>query len=178
MVKLKDVYPLYLNNEAKQPNADLEVTDKYTGEVAFRVAQADAATIDAGIQGAVEAAEPMARLPSYERQAVLQHCVTRFRERFDELAYALCVEAGKPIKDSEGEVTRLIDTFRIAAEESVRMTGEVQPLDISPRAKGYQGIWKRVPIGPCSFVSPFNFPLNLAAHKNAPALAVGCPVGV
>src|SRR3954471_22261739 len=175
MVQLKDVYPLYLNNEAKQPNADLEVTDKYTGEVAFRVAQADAATIDAGIQGAVEAAEPMARLPSYARQAVLQHCVDRFKERFDELAYALCVEAGKPIKDSEGEATRLIDTFRIAAEESVRMTGEVQPLDISPRAKGYQGIWKRVPIGPCSFISPFNFPLNLAAHKIAPALAVGCP---
>ncbi len=57
----------------------------------------------------------------------------------------------------------------------MRITGEVQPLDISPRAKGYQGIWKRVPIGPCSFISPFNFPLNLAAHKIAPALAVGCP---
>jgi acyl-CoA reductase-like NAD-dependent aldehyde dehydrogenase len=175
MVKLKDVYPLYLNNEARQPNADLEVTDKYTGAVAFRVAQADAATIDAGIAGAAAAAEPMARLPAYARQAVLQHCVERFKERYDELAYALCVEAGKPIKDSEGEVTRLIDTFRIAAEESVRMYGEVQPLDISPRAKGYQGIWKRVPIGPCSFISPFNFPLNLAAHKIAPAIAVGCP---
>jgi acyl-CoA reductase-like NAD-dependent aldehyde dehydrogenase len=175
MVKLKDVYPLYLNNEAEQPNADLEVTDKYTGEIAFRCAQADAATIDAGIAGAVAAAEPMARMPSYARQAVLQHCVDRFKARQEELAYALCVEAGKPIKDSEGEVTRLIDTFRIAAEESVRMTGEVQPLDISPRAKGYQGIWKRVPIGPCSFISPFNFPLNLAAHKIAPALAVGCP---
>ncbi len=175
MVKLKDVYPLYLNNKAEQPNADLEVTDKFTGEVAFRCAQADAKTIDAGIQGAVDAAEPMSRLPAYHRQAVLQHCVDRFKERFDELAYALCVEAGKPIKDSEGEVSRLIDTFRIAAEESVRMTGEVQPLDISPRAKGYQGIWKRVPIGPCSLISPFNFPLNLAAHKIAPAIAVGCP---
>jgi acyl-CoA reductase-like NAD-dependent aldehyde dehydrogenase len=175
MVKLKNTYPLYLANEAKQPNADLEVTDKYTGKVAFRVAQADAATIDAGIAGAVEAAGPMARMASYERQAVLQHCVDRFRERREELAYALCVEAGKPIKDSEGEVERLIDTFRIAAEESVRMTGEVQPLDISPRARGYQGIWKRVPIGPCSFISPFNFPLNLAAHKIAPAIAVGCP---
>ncbi len=175
MTKLKDIYPLYLNNKAEQPNADLEVTDKFTGAVAFRCAQADAKTIDAGIQGAVEAAEPMARMASYERQAVLQHCVNRFRERSEELAYALCVEAGKPIKDSEGEVSRLIDTFRIAAEESVRMTGEVQTLDISPRARGYQGIWKRVPIGPCSFISPFNFPLNLAAHKIAPALAVGCP---
>src|SRR5688572_26985257 len=175
MVKLKEVYPLYLANQARQPNADLEVTDKYTGKVAFRVAQADAATIDAGIAAAAEAAEPMARLASYQRQAVLQHCVDRFKERFDELAFALCVEAGKPIKDSEGEVTRLIDTFRIAAEEAVRMTGEVQPLDISPRARGYQGLWKRVPIGPCSFIAPFNFPLNLAAHKIAPAIAVGCP---
>jgi len=174
-MKLKDTYPLYLANEARQPNADLEVTDKYTGEVAFRVALADSATIEAGIAAAAEAAEPMAGMPSYERQNVLSHCVSRFRERFDELAFALCVEAGKPIRDSEGEVTRLIDTFRIAAEESVRMTGEVQPLDISPRAKGYQGIWKRVPIGPCSFISPFNFPLNLAAHKIAPAIAVGCP---
>jgi len=175
MIMLKDVYPLYLNNKAEQPNTDLAVTDKFTGEVAFRVAQADAKTIDAGIAGAVAAAEPMARMAAYERQAVLQHCVDRFKQRFDELAYSLCVEAGKPIKDSEGEVGRLIDTFRIAAEESVRMTGEVQPLDISPRAKGYQGIWKRVPIGPCSFISPFNFPLNLAAHKIAPAIAVGCP---
>ena len=175
MIMLKDVYPLYLNNKAEQPNTDLAVTDKFTGEVAFRVAQADAKTIDAGIAGAVAAAEPMARMAAYERQAVLQHCVDRFKQRFDELAYSLCVEAGKPIKDAEGEVGRLIDTFRIAAEESVRMTGEVQPLDISPRAKGYQGIWKRVPIGPCSFISPFNFPLNLAAHKIAPAIAVGCP---
>ena len=174
-MKLKDTYPLYLANEAQQPNTDLAVTDKFTGEVATRVALADAKTIDAGIAAAVEAAEPMRRMASYERQAVLQHCVDRFTERKDELAFALCVEAGKPINDSRGEVGRLIDTFRIAAEESVRMTGEVQPLDISARARGYQGIWKRVPIGPCSFISPFNFPLNLAAHKIAPAIAVGCP---
>ena len=175
MNMLKDVYPLYLNNKAAQPNSDLAVTDKFSGEIAFRVALADAATIDTAIAGAVQAAEPMARMASYERQDVLMHCVSRFKERAEELAYSLCVEAGKPIKDSEGEVSRLIDTFRIAAEESVRMTGEVQPLDISARAKGYQGMWKRVPIGPCSFISPFNFPLNLAAHKIAPALAVGCP---
>src|SRR4051812_14846852 len=174
MVELKKTYPLYIANQAWAGNADLEVTDKFTGQVAFRVAMARPEQIEAGIAAAVEAAEPMARMASYERQDVLIHCVDRFKERFDELAYALCVEAGKPIKDSEGEATRLIDTFRIAAEESVRMTGEVQPLDISPRARGYQGIWKRVPIGPCSFISPFNFPLNLAAHKVAPAIAVGC----
>ena len=175
MVKLKDTYPLYLNNQAVQPNTDLAVTDKYTGEVAFRTALATPGVIDAAIAGAVRAAEPMARLASYEKQGVLNHCVRRFQERFDELAYVLCVEAGKPIADSEGEVTRLIDTFRIAAEEATRNYGEIQPLDISPRARGYIGMWKRVPIGPCSFISPFNFPLNLAAHKIAPAIAIGCP---
>lgn len=174
-MKLKPVYPLYLNNKAAQPNTDLVVTDKYTGKPAFRTALATPDVIDEAIAGAVRAAEPMARLASFEKQAVLNHCVGRFKERFDELAYALCVEAGKPINDAEGEVTRLIDTFRIAAEEAVRNYGEVQPLDISARAKGYMGMWKRVPIGPCSFISPFNFPLNLAAHKIAPAIAMGCP---
>jgi acyl-CoA reductase-like NAD-dependent aldehyde dehydrogenase len=172
---LRDQYPLYVANRPEQPNADLVVTDKFTGQPATRVAQADAATIDRAIAAAVAAAAPMAAMASYERQAVLAHCVTRFTERQDELAYALCIEAGKPIRDARGEVGRLIDTFRIAAEESVRMCGEVQPLDISARARGYQGMWKRVPIGPCSFISPFNFPLNLAAHKIAPAIAVGCP---
>ncbi|MEW4447525.1 aldehyde dehydrogenase family protein [Qipengyuania sp. JC766] len=175
MAQLADTYPLYLCNKAEQPNTDLSVTDKFTGEVAFRTALATPEIIDRGIVGTVEATEPMARMASYERKAVLDHCVDRFKERFDELAYALCVEAGKPIGDSEGEVTRLIDTFRIAAEESVRLGGEVMPLDISERARGYQSIWKRVPLGPCSFISPFNFPLNLAAHKIAPAIAVGCP---
>lgn len=174
-MKLKDTYPLYLNNKAAQPNTDLAVKDKFTGEVAFRCALATPDVIEEAIAGAVRAAEPMARLASYEKQDVLNHCVMRFRERFDELAYSLCVEAGKPIKDAEGEVTRLIDTFKIAAEEAVRNYGEVQPLDISERAKGYMGMWKRVPIGPCSFISPFNFPLNLAAHKIAPAIAMGCP---
>ena len=175
MSTLQAKYPYYLNNKAVFANEALEVTDKYTGEVATRCALADAAAIDEGIAGAVRATEPMAKMPSYEKKAVLEHCVTRFKERFDELAMALCIEAGKPINDAEGEVTRLIDTFQIAAEESTRMHGELQALDISPRAKGYQGMWKRVPIGPCSFISPFNFPLNLAAHKIAPALAVGCP---
>ena len=175
MPQLKETYPYILANESIYANTDLAVTDKYSGEVATRVALADATAIDRGIQAAVEAAEPLADMATYERQAVLEHCVTRFRERFDEMAYALCVEAGKPINDARGEVTRLIDTFKIAAEETTRFNGELQTLDISARARGYSGMWKRVPIGPCSFVSPFNFPLNLAAHKIAPAIAVGCP---
>lgn len=174
-MELAQRYPYYLANEAIFANEDLAVIDKYSGEEATRVALADEAAIDRGIAAAVEAAPAMAAMKAYERQAVLNHCVQRFQERSEELAYSLCVEAGKPIKDSRGEVSRLIDTFRIAAEESVRRVGEVMPLDISPRARDYQGMWKRVPIGPCSFISPFNFPLNLAAHKVAPALAVGCP---
>ncbi len=174
-MQLQKSYPYYLANKAESPNEDLIVTNKYTGDVATRVAMADADTIDKAIAAAAAAAEPFADWPAYRRQEVLNHCVARFKERFDELAYSLCIEAGKPIKDARGEVTRLIDTFRVAAEESVRIYGEVMPLDISARADGYTGMWKHVPIGPCSFISPFNFPLNLAAHKVAPALAVGCP---
>ena len=172
---LKPSYPYYLANEPVAANQDLEVYDKYTGDVATRVAMADADAIDAAIAAAVTAERPMRELPGYERQRVLMHCVEQFTERHEELAQALCIEAGKPIVDSRGEATRLIDTFRVAAEESVRMLGEVLPMDISPRAKGYSGMWKRVPVGACSFIAPFNFPLNLVAHKVAPALAVGCP---
>ncbi len=172
---LKASYPYFLANRPEAPNADLAVTDKYSGEVATRVAMADTDAIDRAIEAAKNAAEPMRKMPAYQRQAVLNHCVKRFEERYEELAVALCIEAGKPIKDARGEVTRLIDTFRIAAEESVRIGGEVIPMDINPRANGYSGMWKRVPIGPCSFISPFNFPLNLAAHKVAPAIAAGCP---
>ncbi len=172
---LKDNYPYYLANKPAAPNADLVVTDKYTGEIATHVAMADSAAIDQAIAATVDATEPMRRLAPYERQAILNHCVARFTKRAEELAQLLCIEAGKPIKDSRGEVSRLIDTFRIAAEESVRITGEVMNLEISPRARGYRGMFQRVPIGPCSFISPFNFPLNLAAHKIAPAIAVGCP---
>jgi acyl-CoA reductase-like NAD-dependent aldehyde dehydrogenase len=172
---LRPEYPYYLGGVAQQPNADLVVYDKYSGAIATRVALADPTAIDRAIALAAEAAPAMAAMPAYARQAALQGCVRRFEARQEELALALCIEAGKPIKDSRGEVTRLIDTFRIAAEESVRIVGEVLPLDISPRAQGYRGQWKRVPIGPVSLISPFNFPLNLAAHKIAPAIAAGCP---
>jgi acyl-CoA reductase-like NAD-dependent aldehyde dehydrogenase len=172
---LKERYPYYLANAAVAANADLEVTDKFTGEVATRVALADDAAVAEAFARAEAARPAMQEVRAYERQAVLAHCASRFAERAEELALALCVEAGKPIRDARGEVTRLVDTFRVAAEEAVRMTGEVLPLDISARASGYTGMWKRVPAGVCSFITPFNFPLNLAAHKVAPAVAVGCP---
>lgn len=175
MTKIDSQYPYFLANKAHQPNLDLEVRDKHTGEIVSKVAMADTAAIDMAITAAHDACESMRAMPAHKRQSILYHCVQRFQERFDEFADILCIESGKPIKDARGEVTRLIDTFRYAAEESVRMTGEVMEMAISARAEGYSGMWKRVPIGPCSFIAPFNFPLNLAAHKIAPAIAVGCP---
>ncbi|HEV2680296.1 MAG TPA: aldehyde dehydrogenase family protein, partial [Rhodanobacter sp.] len=86
-----------------------------------------------------------------------------------------CIEAGKPIKDAAGEVTRLIETFQIAAGEAVRIHGETLNLELASRLDGYHGYTKRVPLGPVSFITPFNFPLNLVAHKVAPAIAAGCP---
>lgn len=141
---LAQTYPLYLANRPLQANAALDVRDKYSGDVATRVALADARTIDDAIAAAVRAEAPMRRYPPHARQAVLEHCMARFRERFDELALALCIEAGKPIKDAEGEVTRLVDTFRVAAEEAVRIDGEVLNLEISKRAEGYRGDRKSV----------------------------------
>ncbi len=174
-MNLPETMPCWVGGEARLPNTDLPVTDKTTGEVVTRVPLADEALIDEAIGLAVEAREPMAKLPAWKRHDVLMHCVRRFQERREELAFALCVEAGKPIRDARGEVTRLIDTFRYAAEEAVRIGGEVLEMAISPRAEGYAGYVRRFPIGPCSFISPFNFPLNLAAHKVAPAIAAGCP---
>lgn len=168
-------YPYYLANKPVAANTDLEVLDKYSGKRATRVAFADAATVRKAIVAAYKAREAMAGFTPDARRDVLEHCVRRFTQRQEELALALCIEAGKPIRDARGEVTRLIDTFRIAAGEATRIDGEVVELQISKRTRGYRGMVKRVPIGACAFITPFNFPLNLVAHKVAPALAAGCP---
>lgn len=168
-------YPYYLANQPVEANTDLEVLDKYSGKRATRVAKADATAVRKAIVAAYRARAAVAAFPPDARRDVLEHCVKRFSDRFEELALTLCIEAGKPIRDARGEVTRLIDTFRIAAGESTRIGGEVVELQISPRTRGYRGMVKRVPIGVCSFITPFNFPLNLVAHKVAPAIAAGCP---
>lgn len=173
---LKKSYPYYLANRPVAANRDLDVFDKYSGKRATRVALADAAAIRKAIVAAHQARGPMAAFPPDARRDVLDHCVLRFSQRAEELALTLCIEAGKPIKDARGEVTRLIDTFRIAAGEATRIGGEVLELQISPRTRGYRGMTRCVPVGVCSFITPFNFPLNLALHKVAPAMAVGCPV--
>ena len=104
---------------------------------------------------------------------MLAHAVSRFKERFEELAEALCMEAGKPLKDARGEVTRLIDTFAIAEREALQFGGEFMPLDISARADGYESITRRVPIGPCSLKASLaslrlNFPHGSILTPNGP----------
>ncbi|MGY3038619.1 acyl-CoA reductase-like NAD-dependent aldehyde dehydrogenase [Rhodanobacter sp. TND4EL1] len=172
---LRKTYPYYLANRPQTSKVMLDVRDKYSGKVATRVAVPDARATEKAIVAAVKATRPMRDYKPWARQAVLQHCAQRFSERRDELAEALCIEAGKPIKDAAGEVTRLIETFRIAAEEAVRINGETLNLELASRLDGYHGYTKRVPLGPVSFITPFNFPLNLVAHKVAPAIAAGCP---
>jgi len=172
---LDKTYPYFLAGKPVAANTDLEVFDKYSGKRATRVAFADAASVRKAIAAAHKAAPAMAAFPHDARRDVLEHCVARFTERHEELALALCIEAGKPIRDARGEVTRLIDTFRIAAGEATRLGGEVIDMEISKRTRGYRGMVKRVPVGPCAFITPFNFPLNLVAHKVAPAIAAGCP---
>jgi acyl-CoA reductase-like NAD-dependent aldehyde dehydrogenase len=162
-------------NRPRQANADLAVTDKYQGSVATRVALANAEVLNEAIAAAAGAAGALRRWPAWRRRDVLMHVVHRCEERAEELAQALVIEAGKPIKFARGEVERLISTLAIAAEESTRIYGEILPLEISERSTGYHGMWRRAPIGPCAFITPWNFPLNLVAHKIGPALACGCP---
>ena len=172
---IQNRYPLYLANRPQQPNADLPVVDKFTDKVVAHVALADKNTLDEAIAAAADAATPMRRMGSWQRKAILKHLFKRCDERRDELAEVLVVEAGKPIQFAKGEVGRLLDTIEIAVEESTRIMGEILPLDTTERAAGYRGMWQRVPVGPCGFITPWNFPLNLVAHKIAPAIACGCP---
>src|SRR5262245_9811594 len=158
---LRQAYPYYLAGKPLSPNRDLVVSNKYTGQPAARVAAADSAAVDAAIAAAVRGFQQTRRLAGFERKRVLEHIVRRVDERAEEFARALAIEAGKPIRDARGEVTRLADTFRIAADEATRTPGEYLPLDISPRAAGYESLWRRFPAGPCAFITPFNFPLNL-----------------
>jgi len=172
---LGTVLPLYLAGVPVQTGRTLRVLDKYTGEAYADVAVAGPAEFEAAIAAAVAAEGPLRRSKPFQRQAWLAAAARAFEARADELTAVLAAEAGKTERDARGEVGRLVDTFRFASEEAVRSYGEVLPLEVTPRAAGYRGMWKRVPLGACGFITPFNFPLNLVAHKVAPALAAGCP---
>jgi acyl-CoA reductase-like NAD-dependent aldehyde dehydrogenase len=134
------------------------------------------AQYEEAVEAAVAAFEVTRRLPAYERGRILREISAGIRERREELGRLLSTEAGKPIRDALVEVDRAVLTFRLGAEESERMTGEVIPLDLLPSSKDRVGLTRRFPIGPIAAISPFNFPLNLAAHKIAPAIASGNPI--
>ena len=128
------------------------------------------------VTAAVAAFEVTRRLPAYERGRILREISAGIRERREELGRLITLESGKPIRDSLVEVDRATLTFRLGAEEAERMTGELIPLDLMASSKGRIGITRRFAIGPVAAISPFNFPLNLAAHKLAPAIAAGCSI--
>ena len=174
---MQHFYPLYLANKAHE-GADeaLEVVNKYNQETVAEVARADSELLEQAIQKGLEAVPAMQALKPYQKQRILLDCVAKFTERFDEFTEALIAEGGKPEAAAKAEVKRLIATFQFAADAVTTVPeGEVLPLDATEASVGYRGFSKRVPIGLCGFISPFNFPLNLVAHKIAPAIAAGCP---
>ncbi|MEA2631784.1 MAG: hypothetical protein QOE66_2003 [Chloroflexota bacterium] len=134
------------------------------------------AQYEEAVEAAVAAFEVTRHLPAYERGRILREISAGVHARRAELGRLIALEAGKPIRDALVEVDRAVLTFRLGAEEAERMTGELIPLDLQPASRDRVGITRRFPIGPIAAISPFNFPLNLAAHKLAPAIATGNPI--
>jgi acyl-CoA reductase-like NAD-dependent aldehyde dehydrogenase len=168
--------PIYLAGEFVEAGAPLEVRNPATDEIVATTFQAGPDELDRATAAAVEAFGRTKRLASYERRDALAHVASCIERDAGELAELLSRESGKPIRDAGGEVARGALTFRTAAEEALRINGEWLPLDWAPANRGRHGIVRRYPIGPVAGISPFNFPLNLAAHKIAPAIAAGCSI--
>jgi len=168
--------PIYLAGEFVEAGTPLEVRNPATDEIVATTFQAGAKELERATEAAVAAFEETKRLSSDARRDALAHVAACIERDADELATLLSRESGKPIRDARGEVARGALTFRTAAEEALRINGEWLPLDWAPANKGRHGIVRRYPIGPVAGISPFNFPLNLAAHKVAPAIAAGCSI--
>jgi acyl-CoA reductase-like NAD-dependent aldehyde dehydrogenase len=154
----------------------VEVRSPYDKSVVGAVYQGRREHAEAAIAAAVKAFGTTRRLPAFERQRVLRQVAASITERKEEFARTMALESGKPLKASRTEVERGIFTFTVAAEESTRIYGEYLPLDWQQFTAGRWGIVKRFPLGPVAGITPFNFPLNLVAHKVAPAIAAGCPL--
>ncbi|MGD0861750.1 MAG: aldehyde dehydrogenase family protein [Candidatus Limnocylindrales bacterium] len=137
---------------------------------------ATAEQYEEAVCAAVAAFERSRRMPAFERSAALRKISAGIAARREEIGRLIALESGKPIRDALGEVDRAVLTFRIGSEEAERIGGEVLPLDLNAASRGRTGITRRFPIGPVAAISPFNFPLNLAAHKLAPAIASGNPI--
>jgi glyceraldehyde-3-phosphate dehydrogenase (NADP+) len=168
--------PIYLAGDFVEAGTPLEVRNPADGSLIATTFQAGATELERAVAAAVEAFERTRRLAGYERRDALAHVAACIERDADELAVLLSRESGKPIRDARGEVARGALTFRTAAEEALRINGEWLPLDWAAANRGRHGIVRRYAIGPVAGISPFNFPLNLAAHKVAPAIAAGCSI--
>jgi acyl-CoA reductase-like NAD-dependent aldehyde dehydrogenase len=149
------------------------VTNKYSGEVFATLPQARREEVDAAIAAAHRAAPVMAAMPAHQRAAILARAAALIQERHEDFARTIATEAGKALKFARIEVDRGVSTFTVAAEEAKRIHGETLPLDAVQAGEGYFGFYLRRPLGVVVAITPFNFPLNLVAHKVAPALAAG-----
>jgi acyl-CoA reductase-like NAD-dependent aldehyde dehydrogenase len=166
-------YKLLIDGRWLSGGDQLEVINKYTQEVFAVVPVARQEEVDAAITAARRAARLMADMPAYRRAEMLARSAVLIAKRKEELAETIAIEAGKALKYARVEVDRAVSTFTIAAEEAKRVHGETIPLDAVPAGEGYFGFWLRRPVGVIAAISPFNFPLNLVAHKIAPAIAAG-----
>lgn len=169
-------FPLYVAGKPVKTEQWLEVNNKFSHEVYAKVALADEKTLEKAISSAVKAEKEMAALKPFQKQKILLHCVQRFQALREELTELLVIEGGKPKSAALAEVERLINTFQIAADAVTQLEdGRLMPLAVTPAAAAFRSMIQYVPIGAVSLISPFNFPLNLTAHKIAPAIAAGCP---
>jgi acyl-CoA reductase-like NAD-dependent aldehyde dehydrogenase len=166
-------YPIYVAGEWQSSQEPLAVRNPFSGDVVGVTYQASRDQLEQAIVGAERAFEVTRKSPTYERVTQLKAMAAGLKERRDEVAKMIAAEAGKPIRDAEVEADRGVFTLETAAEEAKRIDGEVIPLDLLPTSKGRAGVVRRFPIGPIAGISPFNFPLNLALHKLAPAIASG-----
>ena len=170
-------HPIYLAGSwVESPDVMVIDNPARPGEPAGATYQATPEQYEQAVQAAVRAFEVTRTLPAYERGRILREISAGIMARREELGATIAAEAGKPIRDALVEVDRAILTFRLGAEEAERMTGQVIPLDLMASSKDRVGLTRRFPIGPIAAISPFNFPLNLAAHKVAPAIAAGNPI--
>src|SRR5437867_8092549 len=165
---------LFVGGEWIETGDWLEVRSPYSGEVVGRVAKAGVAEVRRAIDAAEAAMDEP--LPAHKRAEILVRVAGYLGRRHDEVAQTICAEAGKPMKAARVEAKRAMSTYTFAAVEARKLAGEMVPMDAAQAGEGKLAFTLRRPIGIVAAISPFNFPLNLVAHKLAPALAAGCAV--
>jgi acyl-CoA reductase-like NAD-dependent aldehyde dehydrogenase len=167
---------VWIAGKPEQSEETITVTHPYDGTEVATVSVPTARQIEKSITAAVAVAPQLRKLPAYRRAAALEHVSQGLAKRSEELAEVITAENGKPLKWAQAEVRRAVSVFRLAAEEARRFTGTVERLDGDPSGEARLAITRRIPRGPVLGIAPFNFPLNLVAHKVAPALAIGAPI--